>query len=96
VNYTRFVQFLNPQLGMAAQNDGYPQNGQNPSRTWVSGELIVDPVRLAVARDARPGLYDLALGFYDLQNGLKRVPLQDGRGQAVPDNQLRLATLQIH
>jgi hypothetical protein len=94
-SYTRFVQLVDSRLGMAAQNDGSPQDGQNPTQAWVAGELIVDPVRLTVAPDAHSGMYTLTMGFYDLQDNLKRLPLRDSHDRPVPDNQFNLTNLQI-
>jgi hypothetical protein len=95
VNYSRSLQLVSPSLGMAAQNDGYPQGGQNPTRSWVPGEIILDKVSLTVAQEAHPGEYILALSFYDLQNNLQRLSLQDDRGQPVPANQFNLTKLRI-
>ncbi|MGE5603548.1 MAG: 6-pyruvoyl-tetrahydropterin synthase-related protein, partial [Nitrososphaerales archaeon] len=66
---TRFVQLHNPDLGMAAQNDGIPQNGNNPTWSWAPGEQIRDEIVLTVAPDARPGRYTLGVGLYDAQSG---------------------------
>ena len=94
-NLTRFVQLHNPGLGMAAQKDSIPQEGQNPTWSWVPGEQIREEVTLSVAPDARPGQYTLAVGLYDAQNGGARVPALDEAGHPLPDSRVILTELDV-
>ena len=96
VDYTRFLHLVSPDLGTVAQQDVYPANGENPTRSWLPGETIADPVRLTVAGDAQPGEYALTGGFYDLQADLARIPLRKGDGQPLPDNEFELGTMTVH
>jgi hypothetical protein len=86
VDYTRFVHLYDPALGMAAQSDGLPQQGANPTWAWTPGEQIVDRVTLQVAADAKPGRYRLISGFYDAQAAGERVALFGDDGQQLTDN----------
>ncbi len=94
-NYTRFVQLYAPDLGMADQQDGPPQGGNNPTWAWLPDEVISDPVTLQIAADAQPGAYDLYVGFYDAADGV-RLPVQDQAGQPIPEAWLKLTTIQVH
>ena len=93
-NYTRFVQLYSPELGMADQQDGPPQAGNNPTWAWLPDEEITDPVTLQIAADAQPGAYDLYIGFYDAADGV-RVSVHDQTGAAVPEAWLKLTTIQV-
>ena len=73
-DYSRFVHLYSPQLGMAAEQDGIPQDGHNPTWTWTKGETIVDRVRLQVSQQATPGLYALGSGLYDQSAAGVRLP----------------------
>ena len=66
---TQFVQLYNPQFGMAAQQDAPPLHGANPTWAWIPGEIIVDPIRLTVSQEAKPGVYSLQVGLYDPSDG---------------------------
>ena len=94
-NYTRFAHLFSPELGMASQNDNLPQAGQNPTWSWIPGELIADRVELKIAPDVRPGRYHVQVGFYDNERGGARLPATDGAGHALPDAQVNLVTIQV-
>ena len=94
-NLTRFVQLHNPDLGMAAQDDGIPQRGENPTWSWEPGEQIREDLTLSIAPDAPPGRYTLAIGLYDAQNGGERVPITGDGDQFLPDSRLILKDLEI-
>jgi 6-pyruvoyl-tetrahydropterin synthase related domain len=94
-DYTRFVHFYDPELGMAAQNDGLPQGGHNPTWSWVAGEVVADHVELVIEGGARAGQYYLQMGFYDNKKGGLRLPAADARGRALPDAQVDLVTLEV-
>jgi hypothetical protein len=91
---TRFVQLHSPEHGMAAQRDSQPADGRNPTWAWKPGEVVVDPVALAVAPDAAPGSYSLLLGFCLPADGA-RLPARDSTGQADPDQALMLSEITI-
>ncbi len=93
LDLTRFLQLHGGALGMAAQSDGPPQAGANPTWAWQPGETIVETVPLTLAADAPPGAYTLYFGLYDLATGA-RTPLT-ASGAPVPDDALPLATLLI-
>jgi hypothetical protein len=91
---TRFVHLASPDLGMAAQVDSQPDDGRNPTWSWIPGETVVDPVQLTVAADARPGVYSLRVGLYDPETGI-RAPLRDSAGASLADDQVILTELRV-
>jgi hypothetical protein len=68
-DYTVFAHLLAGDDTKASQRDVRPCNGECPTNTWMPGELVVDRYDLALAADAPPGPYRLALGLYLLDTG---------------------------
>ncbi|MCB9119480.1 MAG: hypothetical protein H6640_07095 [Caldilineaceae bacterium] len=93
---TRFVHLYDPAQGMAAQADGIPQQGLNPTWAWLPGEQVGDQVVLTVASDAPPGRYRLVTGFYDAMRGGERVGVFGADGASLPDNLAPLMEIEIH
>ncbi len=93
---TRFVHFYDPALGMAAQADGPPQQGLNPTWSWVPGERVIDQVVLSVAPDAAPGRYRLVTGFYDANRNGERLPVFGPNDEPLPDNLAPLMEIELH
>lgn len=74
-SYTVFAQLLDPAGRVRAQVDAAPQAGGYPTIWWLPGEVVVDPVSLALPADApRDVPYRLIVGLYDAQTGA-RLPL---------------------
>lgn len=71
-DYQVFVHLRDPVTGdLVAQADGPPVGGWYPTSWWPIGELISD-VRIFELPDAiSPGQYDLVVGFYDLNSGVR-------------------------
>lgn len=61
----RFVQLLGPAGPPAAQQDSIPCNGECPATSWVTTEILVDPVALTLPETTEPGDYQLIVGWYD-------------------------------
>jgi hypothetical protein len=77
VNYTVFVQLLNRDWSVVAQQDVPPMSGDAPTSTWLPGEILADAYRLALPADLPPGDYRLIAGMYDPATG-QRLPTQAG------------------
>lgn len=92
-NLTRFLQLYNEELGMAAQSDGLPVDGSNPTWSWLPGEEVTEQVQLSVHASAAPGRYTLYLGMYDRATGIRTEIKRDGA--PVPDNALPLAEIEV-
>jgi hypothetical protein len=68
-DYTLFLHLLAAGEAKAAQLDSRPCGGECPTNSWQPGEIVVDRYRLALAPDAPPGPYRLAVGLYLLATG---------------------------
>jgi hypothetical protein len=77
-SYTVFVQLLDANGDIVAQQDNLPVQGLAPTNTWQSGVVIRDPYLLDLGTVKQPGSYDLAIGLYDEEG--KRVTLTDESG----------------
>lgn len=93
--YTRFFHLYNPSVGLAAQADNIPQDGVNPTGSWVAGETIIDTVTLHIAEDATPGTYQLFTGFYDAAADALRVGVKDQSGNPLPNGGIVLGEVEI-
>ncbi|MBI4320787.1 MAG: glycosyltransferase family 39 protein [Chloroflexi bacterium] len=76
-SYTVFVQVLNANGRLVAQNDSIPQGGKGPTTAWVSGEVIADEHPVSIPGDLPDGEYGIIAGIYDAATG-KRLPVQSG------------------
>jgi 4-amino-4-deoxy-L-arabinose transferase-like glycosyltransferase len=82
VNYTVSAQLVDAGMRKAAQRDGWPQGGGAPTAGWEPGQTLVDPVALEVAADAPPGVYDVRVVVYVVEEGgIAHLPVipADGR-----------------
>jgi len=82
VNYTVSAQLVDAEMRKAAQRDGWPQGGGAPTAGWEPGQTLVDPVALEVAADAPPGVYDVRVVVYVVEeSGIAHLPVipADGR-----------------
>ena len=86
-SYTVFVHLLDDEGNIQGQRDSVPGGGALPTTSWVEGEIIADGHEIAVATDASPGLYSIALGMYDASTG-GRLAILDAEGQPVGDHLL--------
>ncbi len=94
VDYTRFLHFYDPERGMATQHDGLPQDGVNPTWSWLAEEVIADPIQLTIPLETTPGTYTLYHGFYDAAAGAVRLPLSQ-QDERLPDDHIPLITLTV-
>ena len=77
--FTVFTQLLGPDGQLYGQHDSPPGYGTLSTDRWQPGQLIPDEHRFFVADNARPGDYQLLIGFYNPLTG-ERVPRTDGAG----------------
>jgi hypothetical protein len=87
--YTAFVHLMDREGNIVAQDDHWP--GGLPSNSWAAGQVILDKYTIRLPADAPPGSYQIAVGLYTADNGL-RLPVTDAAGTLYPDNRLFLPT----
>jgi mannosyltransferase len=71
---------------MAAQVDGWPQEGRLLSTQWQEGEYVEDSYTLEIPSDAPPGPYTLYVGLYDAATTVRQPAFRDG--QPLPDDRM--------
>ncbi len=71
---------------LAAQADGWPQEGRMLTTQWQAGEYVEDNYTLPIPTDAPPGPYTLYVGLYNAANGERQPAFQDDR--RLPDDRL--------
>ena len=76
-NYTVFVQLLNSDWQVVAQEDLQPQAGAAPTTTWLPGEILTDPHTLPLPGQLPAGDYRLITGMYEPATG-KRMSISTG------------------
>lgn len=97
-DYTAFVHLLAADGGRAAQDDGPPLGGLQPTSRWLPGETmpdrrVLDPGQPGFA-DLAPGLYRIEVGLYSLAGGEGRLPVSSSRG-ALPGEALILDYVRV-
>ena len=76
VAYKFFVHLFDAETGeMVAQADVMPRNWGYPTTWWEKGEYVSDEIALVVS-DVPPGTYDVMIGAYDPETGV-RLPVVD-------------------
>jgi len=82
-DYTISVQLIDEHWNKAAQSDAWPLNGAAPTSSWQVGQIIEEPRSLAIAADATPGVYNLQLAIYRVndEGELEHLPIVWERGQ---------------
>jgi hypothetical protein len=76
-NYTVFVQLLNSDWQVVAQEDLQPQAGAAPTTTWLPGEILTDPHTLPLPGQLPAGDYRLITGMYEPATG-RRMSISTG------------------
>jgi hypothetical protein len=85
---TVFTQLLGPDGKVAAQHDGPPDGGTQPTSGWSAGDAVVDEHVIPIDRALPAGDYKLITGLYDPVTG-QRVSLSTG------ENFLQIATISV-
>lgn len=85
----RFVQVLDANGALIAQQDTIPCDGACPASSWLAGEYLLDPVNILAPPEMSDGAYRLIVGWYDAATQ-QRLPGWDAAGQALPGDVLML------
>jgi hypothetical protein len=75
--YTVFVHLRDAAGVTRGFGDSEPAGGRFPTTSWLPGEYLTDPHRVAIAADAPAGRYRLVIGLYDPATGRR---LTTGQG----------------
>ncbi len=90
--YTVFVHLLSLDMKMIAQHDSQPLNGDSPTTSWRTGEIIVDPHQLTIPAGTQAGTYQLRVGLY---TGEGRLQVIDSGHTQVNDNSILVTQIEI-
>ena len=82
--YVVFVQLLDSDGVLRAQQDQQPGRGEFPTTGWVSGEVLIDPYLVDLPQELIPGQYTLVTGIYDPVSGT-RLPITGAGGDEIGD-----------
>jgi hypothetical protein len=93
-DYKVFVHLLDAAGEIVAQHDGEPASGRRPTRTWRSGDTVIDVHRLAWQERTPAGQLMLAVGLYDGAT-MERLPAYDAQGQRWPDDRAVLGGVTV-
>lgn len=85
----RFVHLLAADGRPVAQQDTIPCDSACPATSWLTDEILLDPVQLSLPADLAPGAYRLAVGWYDPQTQ-QRLAGADAQGAPLADQLLIL------
>jgi len=102
-NYNFSLQLIDTAQRKAAQWDGWPQEGAAPTTIWTLGQTVIDTHRLSIAPDVLPGVYELRITVYaleqtgggsDAEMTIRHLPVtpSDGRMQS---KQVTLTTVRV-
>jgi len=80
--YTVFTHLVDDTGKTWAQRDSEPMGGRRPTDSWQADEEIADNYGLALPQDIPPGDYQLEVGLYQLQEGV-RLQLPNGENRVV-------------
>jgi mannosyltransferase len=67
------------------QQDNEPVDGERPTSTWRTGEVIADPYRIRLDPQTPAGIYQLEIGLYHPTTG-ERLLRRDETGRPVADH----------
>lgn len=89
--YKVFVHLLDSNGILRAQQDSVPKSGSLPTDQWLGGEYISDEYTLSIPADVQPGDFQIEIGMYSQDTGV-RMPALDASGFRLPDDRVLLGT----
>jgi hypothetical protein len=93
-DYKHFLHLVDAAGQIHAQADSQPVNGSRPTTGWVEGEVVADPIELALPPDLPPGRYRLLAGLYDATT-LARLPALTQDGAPWPNDAVMLGEIEV-
>jgi hypothetical protein len=92
-NLLVFVHLTDAAGNIVAQADGVPVNGTRLSLSWRAGEVLIDEHAIGLPANLLPGTYQLWVGLYDPESGVRLIPRTDTMDW--PDGRLPFGQLTI-
>jgi hypothetical protein len=92
IDYAQFIHLIGDTSAIEL-GSGQPNDGQYPTGSWRSGEFVTVRWRFRLPTTLAPGAYQLGIGFFDPDSGMRAIALQDGRAAA--NNIVILETFEI-
>jgi 4-amino-4-deoxy-L-arabinose transferase-like glycosyltransferase len=92
--YKVFTHLVDDQGQVAAQHDGPPGDGCCPTHTWAEGEVIVDEHVIPLRANLPLGSYDLVVGLYDEETGV-RLLAYDGQGNPLATDGVLITVVDV-
>lgn len=89
--YHVFVHLLGPDGKVAAQKDSPPLDGRFPTSSWPAGSEYVDRYALALPASAGPGIYQVEVGMYRPDDGVRLRALSGSDH----DNRILLGSVKV-
>ena len=83
-SYKVFVQILNADGRLIAQDDSVPVLWTYPTDAWQGGEIVVDFHSIVLPTDVIPGTYTVQAGMYEEQT-MQRLSVLSSAGVVVDD-----------
>jgi hypothetical protein len=87
-SYTVFVHLIDPENRPLVTLDYTPLGGSTPTHLWIPkwlpGQQMLDPYRLVLPADLRPGTYYIEAGLYEMVSQ-RRLHMADQEGNLIGD-----------
>lgn len=94
-NYTVSAQLVEKTQRKAAQRDGWPLDGDAPTAAWKPGQKIAEARPLTIFPDAPPGVYDVRIAVYVLEEEkIVHLPVISEGGQML-SNYIALTRVRV-
>jgi mannosyltransferase len=88
-----FLHIADMQGNIVAQQDSVPVQGVRPTSSWREGEVIVDQHLIPIGPEVTPGTYEVWLGLYIPETGVRAPARQDGR--PLDDGRVLLGSIDV-
>lgn len=91
-DYTLFVQVLNAEGRLVAQQDGPPLGGRYPTSAWSAGDVVRERRSITLPPDLAPGAYSVIVGWYAQPSGERLPTVPERPDRAVPIGRLTVTS----
>ncbi|MFN2193207.1 MAG: phospholipid carrier-dependent glycosyltransferase [Candidatus Promineifilaceae bacterium] len=88
-----FIHIADAEGNIVVQQDSVPVQGIRPTSSWREGEVIVDQHLIPIGPEVAPGSYEIWLGLYVPETGVRAAAWQDG--QMLGDGRVLLGTIDV-